>query len=148
MNQKTGSISKKKTFIINPRFQWTIVLWGISLFFFLVLIVYCLDRILFMQLKNIGSEAGFAPSHMYYQILLEFEKRNALVFLGMSFFLAVFLVIFCILFSHRIAGPIYQAIKHLKEHPNSKTLSFRKKDFFPELAEAINQTLKKFSEKP
>lgn len=145
MEEQTSSQNKKKDFIVNPRFQWTIALWGVGLFFFVIFIVYCSDKILFIQLKSIGTDAGFDPSHMYYQTLQEFEKRKTIAFFILSFFLAVFLIVFCILFSHRIAGPIYQAIKHLREYPNSEILKFRNKDFFPELAEAINQTLKKLS---
>jgi len=61
----------------------------------------------------------------------------------------VFILVTCLIFgfycSHRLGGPIYKTIRYLREYRESKSvtkLSFRNGDFFHELADEINETLK------
>ena len=73
------------------------------------------------------------------------EKRDALILflilLHLGFTCLTFFI--CVFFSHKIAGPLYKLQKHLRllregEHPGK--LFFRKGDYFPELADDINET--------
>ena len=60
-------------------------------------------------------------------------------------FLNIFLIIFfSILFSHRIAGPIYKIKSQLREYQTGKKINpitLREKDFLKDLAEVINETI-------
>jgi nitrogen fixation/metabolism regulation signal transduction histidine kinase len=67
------------------------------------------------------------------------------IFLGTSLGVMLLTTVWGLLISHRIAGPIYRMCLHLDLVANGKTekdVSFRKKDFFPELAEAFNRHMR------
>ncbi len=63
-------------------------------------------------------------------------------FTGLTFFI-------CIFFSHKIAGPLYKLQKHLGKIRNKEThskLTFRKGDYFQDLAEEVNMTFDQIEE--
>jgi methyl-accepting chemotaxis protein len=65
------------------------------------------------------------------------------VFLALTFLLSLFM-------SHRIAGPLYKLRKTLVEFSKGgfdRKLYFRKKDFFPELADDFNQMVRNVRER-
>ena len=141
---------KRARLIINPKFQWTMVFWGAAVSLVIIVLVYFSDLFLFMQLKSIGIEAGFPPDHVYFQTFNEFESRRTVIFSLLALLIFTFIVGFYVIFSHRIAGPIYRAVKYLTEDikgDKPRPLHFRNGDFFPELAAAINQALGKFISK-
>jgi signal transduction histidine kinase len=79
------------------------------------------------------------------------HKRNSLIFflvlLHAGFTCLTFLT--CIFFSHKIAGPLYKLKKHLREIRSngiSGHLSFRKGDYFIDLADEVNITLDQVQE--
>ncbi len=132
--------------LVNPNFQWKMVAWGLASIATIVFLIFISDFILFSQLKNVGYESGFSAEHSYFQIFSEFQHRRQLMLLVLSFSLFTLHVGFYVIYSHRIAGPIYGSIKYLNEMSSGKKpgpLKFRKKDFFPELADAINRVADK-----
>jgi sensor histidine kinase YesM len=73
------------------------------------------------------------------------EKRDALVLFLVLLHLGITCLTFfiCVFFSHKIAGPLYTLQNHLKQIKAGKNpvkLTFRKGDYFQELAEDVNQT--------
>jgi len=87
-----------------------------------------------------GSESTTVNAEVQELILI----RNSA-----TLYSTVFILLTCLIFgfycSHRLGGPIYKTIRYLREHRESKSvpkLSFRNGDFFHELADEINETLK------
>jgi signal transduction histidine kinase len=79
------------------------------------------------------------------------EKRDTLilflVMLHLGFTSLTFFI--CVFFSHKIAGPLYKMQKHLKlirEGNNTHKLFFRKGDYFPELADDLNETFEQLED--
>lgn len=73
------------------------------------------------------------------------NKRDSLILFLTLLHLGLTCLTFfiCIFFSHKIAGPLYKLQKHLKlvrDGENPGDLSFRKGDYFQEIATDINAT--------
>lgn len=81
-------------------------------------------------------------------ILYEFINQNSERFLGgfiVSAFVFFFFSLFAsLIFSHKIAGPLYRLTLFLRQSPvendinNYPKLSFRKEDFFQEIPDKVN----------
>jgi len=81
---------------------------------------------------------------------IEDTKWQLIIFLSIfqiAYVLLIFIV--CIFFSHKIAGPLYKLMKHMRairEGQNLGELYFRKGDYFPEVADEFNLTFEKIQE--
>lgn len=128
--------NQRKTYIINPKFQYKFSFIICSLIFIGSLIYPITIYDLFEYI--IGLKPSAAMEHetqrnnlIYYLILMQ------LAFIGLVF-------IFCLFISHRIAGPIYKLTLYLRDVRESGELlylKFRDGDNFPELADEINLTM-------
>ncbi len=129
---------KRKTYLINPKFQIKF-----SLFFCgLILISSLIYPITIYDLLTSFIEFA-AKSSTSASAQLTDKRSGLLVILGLwqlGFLLIVFII--CIFFSHKIAGPMYKLQKFLKEKRNGTghdKLYFRKGDYFQEVADDINE---------
>lgn len=79
------------------------------------------------------------------------SKNNFLVFLGLIqilFFSLVFILF--IFLTHKIAGPMYKLKNHLqniREGGDFRPLTFRKGDYFPDVAEEVSLFLETIAER-
>ena len=74
------------------------------------------------------------------------NKREDLLEMLILYQVLASLLIFigCVIFTHRIAGPLFKLKKHLQEFRNEglkRKLVFRKGDFFHDVADEVNETL-------
>lgn len=128
---------KRKTYLINPKFQIKF-----SLFFCgLILISSLIYPITIYDLLTSFIEYT-AKSSLTTSEQLADKRSSLLLILGLwqfGFLLMVFII--CIFFSHKIAGPMFKLQKFLKEKRNGTghdKLFFRKGDYFHEVADDIN----------
>lgn len=138
---------KRRTFIIIPKFQLTMSLFitatvlVTSLVYFLV--IDGLTESISVIISELGgTEAAFGKLIRYkssiVQTLLLYQALVcAIVFVG------------CVLFTHRMAGPIFKLRRFLKEIQNGAPrtkLFFRKGDCFHEVAHDVNSLFDFLSE--
>lgn len=135
-------IVKQKTYIINRRLQYSVLgflaLWTLATFAMLYLLA---DRtIAAMSLFVPGTPAGEAMlgeiRHSAYSSVL-IAGIGMLVVSGV---VAIYTL-------NRVAGPIFRLRRHILENIESgqiTPITFRKKDFFSDLAEAYNDLAKRF----
>lgn len=135
----------RKIYLINPGFQIKFSLF-ISILLFVISIIYPFTIYELMNsivnhlhsiMPNIAQDYdGKKKQIIFYLIMLQ------LSFTGLTFFI-------CIFFSHRIAGPLYKLQKYLREYRDGLPripLTFRKGDYFQEVAEDVNLTLDQIEE--
>jgi sensor histidine kinase YesM len=135
----------RKVYLINPKFQWTMIRWTMLLALLISAAYYLSNVFFFKQLAKLGANANLPPDHIFYQFVSQQQLKMSIIFLCTSLIVAMVVIGFGIITSHRIAGPIYRMCKHLNESdpkaaPNVK---FREKDFFPELADSFNSFMAK-----
>ncbi len=100
-------------------------------------------RYSFIQFENEAILLDVDPQSPIFAFLTSVRARLGLLFLFAASFSAVWISLYGLYLSHRIAGPIHRMKAHLKflqENPkNFDKVHFRKKDYFDDLEEAFNE---------
>lgn len=146
--------SNRKVFLINPKFQLTFMAYmgGLAvatLVIFLGSIMY-----FFADWKDMGRALGLPADHVFFQFMAEQQAHMFKVFGFTSLGILLAVAGIGLWVSHRVAGPLYRLRKHMNAVAQGKKVgevSFRKRDFFPELAEEYNHQyayLKKGTKRP
>jgi hypothetical protein len=133
---------KRKKIIINKSFQFKLCFIFCSLVFISTLIYPVAIYDIFEKFTSLlgGSSEQFV------------EQRNNLFMylIAIQSTFMILMVVICLLVSHRIAGPMYKLTKYLAELREGKEvgeLYFREGDYFPEVADEINKTIKYLNSK-
>ena len=132
----------RRNFLINPSFQLTFLAVTGGLAFVLISLQFGVNYYFFLKFEKLGRALMLPPSHVIFQFM-GYQKRTMFVLFGLSSaFILTFLLTYGLIWSHRIAGPLYRLCTHLMRDANSGTLSpvqFRKKDLFKEVADSYNK---------
>jgi len=145
--------SNRKTFIINPKFQFKFSFIICSLVFlgsliYPITIYELFDYIVVLngKIKALDPNAqGLGEDYKQYTAeLLQYLMIIQGCFIGLIF-------IICLFVSHKIAGPMYKLTQYLQNfrdnNGQSGELTFRDADEFKEVAEEVNQTISFLSTK-
>lgn len=134
---------KKSSLLINPRFQWTLIGYAAMVATLILITVYSLISFGFHEFVEIGKQAGLPMDHVYFQFIQMQEVTFNRVIFVISTVVGVVLIVGGLAISHKIAGPIYRMQKELNRMrestpPQLNEITFRKGDYFPELADTFN----------
>ncbi len=134
---------KRTSFLVLPGFQLRFMMYIIGFALFGIIVLYATNHIYFQRLISEGQQLGLAPDHIYFEFVN--QQREVLNTTFMMVAAVVFggLILVGLVLSHKIAGPIYRIQLHLqevREHGEaSRPLAFRSGDFFPEVAELVEE---------
>lgn len=148
----TSALKRRRIFIINRRFQLTFIAYFMILAMGACAVFGMISRSFLVKLMEQGKLVlGLPENHSFFQFISEMQNTMDSVFIATALIVFALLVVGGIILSHRVAGPLYRLnfyLHLLAEHDpsNLKDISFREKDFFPELAEAYNLALKRLKE--
>ena len=136
---------RRKKYFIAPDFQYKVI--GLSFIASLTLlaIIYFFNSYYFDYFIQRGQELNLKQGHAYYRLLGEQKDKMDKVFMILGVCITLFVCIFGLFLSHRIAGPLYRLRMYFanEEYAQGKKLSFRKGDFFQDIPKAINEALNK-----
>ncbi len=143
---------KKRSILINPKFQWTLIGYAAFIATLIFLSVYGLFSFGFHEFVQIGHQAGLPDDHVYFQFIKMQETTFLRVILAIAFFVGTILTVGGLVVSHKIAGPLYRLQKELlnmagKPDPTLHKINFRDGDFFPEVPMAFNELVEKVTAK-
>lgn len=135
---------KRKIYLINKDFQIRFIIYTIILAVITIASFYGMITYFFQESVNLGIQAGFPEGHVYFRFIEGSKTDMNSYFIIAS--LLVFLLIFVsgVLFSHKIAGPLYRMNSYLRSlsvEEIVKPLKFRNKDFFQEVANSYNKRI-------
>lgn len=142
-NQQTPY--KRKVLFINPSFQLKFISFLILATFIAIFSFYIAQTYFFKQLFEEGLLMNLPKDHAYFSVLFKQKDLMDKVFLITGFFVFIFLFIFGLILSHRIAGPLEKLKNSLEDYSNGDKihkLKFRKNDFFKDLADTFNKLIK------
>ena len=129
--------NKRKLYLIDPRFQWRFAL---LLGLFMLLSNGFFSYIVYGYFVQFLSLVEPSP-----ELDIEHQKQRLVMLLSILLLLYSLLAsVMGFFFSHRIAGPMFklkQFLRGIREGNPRHKLIFRKGDFFPEVADEVNQTL-------
>ncbi|MBF0314112.1 MAG: hypothetical protein HQK50_07780 [Oligoflexia bacterium] len=139
----------RRTYIINRSFQYRTMLYSLLLAFCIIMVLYGSVSFFFVKFKEAGFAQNLPPDHIFF-VFLEVQRQTFnMIFLVVSIW-TVIIIIFCgILYSHRIAGPLYKLKKHWAEIMESggplKEVYFRKHDYFKDVQDSFNAMVRKLN---
>lgn len=135
---------RRKVYLINKNFQIKFLIYSIFISLVTITVFYLMIYSFYEYGRQLGLEMGFPPGHIWFRFIDERQIDMGSFFLITSIIVFVFIVISGIWYSHKIAGPIYRISTQLKTISLDRLinkLSFRKYDFFLDLAVAYNKRL-------
>ena len=131
----------KRKYLINPSFQLRFVFYTVAVAMTAIAAVYFTSNHFFDTFIARGRAMGLASDHVFFVFLAEQKAYMSQLLLGLSIFYFFVLTLFGVVFSHRVAGPLYRLNQHMREHKAKDKvppLHFRKHDYFQELATSYN----------
>ncbi len=132
-------------FIINPKFQFKMVLLFLLISVMNNVIFYTAVHLFFNQAQSGAASMGIPEAKPFYDFIMNQKNEmnfNLIIVLVLSTLLMFFIGI---TLSHKIAGPLYRLNLHFRNMANDSTLKkihFRKGDFFNEIA--VEESFNKF----
>jgi hypothetical protein len=146
MTKSEGKGYKRKVLLINPNFQLRFMAFMVGVSLVAISIFYFANHFFFNEFVQQGKDLGLPADHSFFEFIGEQRARMTVIFAVTALIEFFFISLAGLFISHRIAGPLYRLHKYLSDIASGKDVgkvSFRKKDFFPELADATNKALKK-----
>lgn len=141
--RSSGSRARsRRRLLISPRFQLAFLGWSMLMLFAVIGVFYGGAHVFFQGFRELGTAAGLPADHVIFQFLAAQQSQLNQVFFWTSLLSASILTVGSLWFSHRVAGPVYRLREHLDAMAEGRTFEdvrFRKRDFFPELAQACNR---------
>ena len=117
-------------------------------------IFYISTIVFFNHLQEMGVNQKLPADSLYFKFLSQESSRMNLIFALTTFISVVIILLFGILFSHKIAGPLHRFRMYLKNSNPADLdhalpdLKFREDDFFQELATDFNEFKSKIPNQP
>jgi methyl-accepting chemotaxis protein len=138
----SSTMNSRKHFLINKQFQIRFMMYSFALVAIVAIVIgysgFYFIQSLLEEAERVGAGSG-GPFIEYLQgVRTKLVTINVIAVVA----LGIMIVSLSLLLSHRVAGPIHHLITYLREKKvggQSGPLKFRESDFFPELAEAINE---------
>ena len=131
-------------YVINKRFQLGFVFFMDLVALFVIAIYYVSNVLFFMELREKAVLSGVTLDGSTLEFLALQEQTLHRIFAATSFLVIGSLTILGVLYSHRIAGPLFRLTKHMDAITaggKAGPLYFREGDFFQEIPEAYNKHL-------
>ena len=139
--------NKRRIVLINPNFQLRIIGYFSSIALLIVGAFYLGFYFFVYTMTKQVAEMDFNNNHQLFNKIIEQQVANAnTIIIFVSIVVVVFLMIMGMVISHRIAGPIYRICSVLstcQKKSDFQDIQLRDGDYFPELAEQINNFVKR-----
>jgi methyl-accepting chemotaxis protein len=143
--------NRRKTYLINPRFQWRFIGFMASVSLLAIAVLFLSNILFFRGMEREALSVGLTADNPYFDFLQEQKSSLTRLYLGMSGLAFVLMMGLGILYSHRIAGPVNSlnnTMKRIAAGEDPAPLNFRRSDQFPELAESFSAMIVKLRNRP
>lgn len=145
MSTQSGNhLNRRRKLLIEPKFQIGFLIHTLSGALFSSAIFYIANRLFFWKFADYGKQAGLSPDHIFFKFLQTQQSQMDQIFAGTVIVVCAMLIAYGLIYSNRIAGPIFQLRKYLLAYSRGKTeapIHFREADLFPELGPLVNEAL-------
>ena len=108
-------------------------------------VFYGAQMFFFHKAYEVGRSIGLDPSHVFFNFVGEQQRFMNAVFIATALMVSAIIVIFGLVYSNRIAGPLFHLKKHLRGRMSGDIkyeLKFREDDNFQDLASVVNDYVK------
>lgn len=136
---------KLSNIFIYPKFQFTLLLAQIIVSIITFVVIHFKVNEAFQRLSDMGSKINLPVEHAYYSFI-EHSRNMISTNLNWALSFSVFLTIVASLYlSHKVVGPIHRLriyFRAIISGAPQHDLKFRKGDYFEDLPDLINESLK------
>lgn len=140
----------RRQYFINPEFQGSFIQMVIGTALLINLVLYGANIYIFFKFNAYGESLNFDQKRQFYEFFQNQILSLNKVFLISGAIVFAILVVYGLLMSHKVAGPVYnlelqlkkiQKLENLDNVHQLKATSFRKTDYFQDVAEEYNKAL-------
>jgi hypothetical protein len=139
-------MKKRSQLIIHPKFQYTLLITNISIFFTTCLFVLAMTYFKYSSLKEVGKSVNLPDDHVTFKFL-NYQYEHFFQYQLIGFIVAGLLSTFVTVWiSHKLAGPIVRLkgyFEDLDEGKETPPLKFREGDYLTDLPPVINSVMDK-----
>ena len=139
--------NRRKTCLINPRFQWRFIGFMAAVSLLAISILFLSNIVFFRGMEKEAVSVGLNPDNPYFDFLQEQKSSLSKLYFGVSSVVFVLMMGIGILYSHHIAGPLHNLnnkMRRIAQGEDPSPLKFRQNDQFLELAESFNAMIVQF----
>jgi methyl-accepting chemotaxis protein len=143
--------NRRRTYLINPRFQWRFIGFMAIVSLLAISMLFVSNILFFRNMEHEALSVGLTRDNPYFDFLQEQKSALSMLYFAVSGVVFVLMMGLGILYSHRIAGPLYNLDRKMRriaggEEPSP--VNFRRRDQFKELAESFNAMIGKLRDRP
>lgn len=143
--------NRRRTYLINPRFQWRFIGFMAIVSLLAISILFVSNILFFRNMEHEALSVGLTPDNPYFDFLQEQKAALSTLYFAVSALVFVVMMGLGILYSHRIAGPLYhldRKMRRIADGEEPSPLNFRRRDQFAELAASFNAMIGKLRNRP
>jgi methyl-accepting chemotaxis protein len=143
--------NRRRTYLINPRFQWRFIGFMATVSLLAIALLFVSNILFFRNMEHEALSVGLTADNPYFDFLREQKSTLSTLYFAVSGVVFVVMMGLGILYSHRIAGPLYnldRKMRRIASGEDPSPLSFRRRDQFLELAESFNAMIVKLRARP
>lgn len=135
----------KRTFLVNKKFQYSILGWIALIGVLIDFIFYSANVYFFTYMEYQALQSGMSQNDRFFQFLDGQQSLMFKVFLTSTAITIVVIFWGGLYLSNKVAGPLYRFMQHLNQNrvTDAKPIQFRKNDYFLELQDAFNEFVKR-----
>ena len=142
--------NRRRTYLINPRFQWRFIGFMATVSLLAISLLFVSNILFFRNMEHEALSVGLTRDNPYFDFLQEQKSALSTLYFAVSGVVFVLMMGLGILYSHRIAGPLYHLDRKMRriaggEEPSP--LQFRRRDQFLELTESFNAMVGKLRDR-
>jgi hypothetical protein len=140
----------RRKLLINEHFQYRFILFAGGVALLACFLFYATASYFFAKYTSFAIEVGLRPSDPFFKVLFNMENLLTYMFAFTSAVTIVVSIVGGLMFSNRVAGPMYRLRMHCDKVARGETLegvSFRDKDYFHEVAVAYNEQMSTIRER-
>lgn len=136
-----------KSLFINPKFQISLIGKALIIGFFNLAISLTAVEVTFNQFRAQGVAMNLPAGSYYFKFVESQHWTLFLVILAVGLVSLFTVLVWGMVLSHRIAGPLHRLKTHALDVSQGKTeqdVAFRRKDYFLDVAEAYNKIMESY----
>jgi len=142
--------NRRRTYLINPRFQWRFIGFMATVSVLAISMLFVSNLVFFRNMEHEALSVGLTRDNPYFDFLQEQKSALSMLYFAVSGVVFVLMMALGILYSHRIAGPLYHLDRKMRRIAGGEVpspLQFRRRDQFRELTESFNAMVAKLRER-
>ncbi len=142
----TISKNRRSQLLVESHFQKSFLGFTLMIAALVTAVYYFANLYFFNAFVERGQNIGLASDHVFFKFIDEQQRSMNLIFAVTAVISIALIIFFGLYMSNRVAGPVHQLkvyLKKVKAGENPEPLKFRSKDYFRDLAKAVNDVVGK-----